>query len=70
MLTLISLILFVSRLLMMVELKYGPTWRQERAERTAIKEKKKADKKEAKLQAKLADQEKQQSSEPSSSPVS
>ncbi|KAG2183022.1 hypothetical protein INT44_006003, partial [Umbelopsis vinacea] len=63
MLTLISLILFFSRILMMVELKYGPTWRQQRAERTELKEKKKADKKEAKLQAKLADQEKQQSPE-------
>lgn len=57
---------------MMVELKCGPTWRQERAERTAIKEKQKADKKEAKIKAKIADQEKQQpdTSEPSPSPAS
>jgi hypothetical protein len=47
MITLISLILFVSRILMMVEFKYGPTWRVERAERMARKEQKK--------QAKLAE---------------
>jgi hypothetical protein len=69
MLTLISLILFVSRLLMVVELKYGRTWRNQRAEKMAIKEKKIADKKEAKLQAQNAiDQEKQQADTPS--PVS
>jgi hypothetical protein len=61
MITLISLILFVSRLAMMAELKYGPTWRRQRAERWAIKEEKKKAKRAAKADARMAngDQEKQ-----------
>lgn len=50
MLTLISFILFISRLLMMIEFKNGPKWRMERAERMARRE----EKKQAKLAAKKA----------------
>jgi hypothetical protein len=66
MITLISLILFVSRLLMMVELKYGPKWRQQRAERWAERDRKRAAKLVAKANAHSSDKEKQPTVAPQS----